>query len=137
MQTPAKAGLGPDQDGKLCSVRTITIGQYAIIFLIKTTKWLNNNAYERRKRCKRIKRNENLINTFCNRPNKKKILDNQPIFAPNSSFLYLTNDIYNKINKNLFNRNINITRTKTVQNPNEHQDIKTQNLICVWFNVRD
>ena len=64
MHTPAKAGLGPDQDGKLCSVRTITIGQYAINFLIKMTKRLNNNAYERRKRCKRIKRNEHLKTRF-------------------------------------------------------------------------
>ena len=41
MQTPAKAGTGPDQDGKLRSVRTITIGQYAINFLIK---WLNDST---------------------------------------------------------------------------------------------
>ena len=42
MQTPAKAGTGPDQDGKLRSVRTITIGQYANNFWIKKTKRLNN-----------------------------------------------------------------------------------------------
>ena len=47
MQTPAKAGPGPDQDGKLCSVRTITIGQYANIFGKNKTKRLNNTRLQK------------------------------------------------------------------------------------------
>ena len=50
MQTPAKAGTGPDQDGKLRSVRTITIGQYANNFWIKKTKRLNNTRLRKEKK---------------------------------------------------------------------------------------
>ena len=87
-------------------------------FLINTTKWLNNNAYERRKRCKRIKRNEYLINTFCNRPNKKKsLITNQSLPPTLPSFISQTISTTKFYSRSCSTININITRRLTVQIP--------------------
>ena len=117
-------------------MRTITIGQYAINFLIKMTKRLNNNAYERRKRCKRIKRNEHLINTFCNRPNKKKsLITNQSLPPTLPSFISQTISTTKFYSRSCSSININITRRLTVQNPKRTSSHQAKNLTCVWRKV--
>ena len=61
-----------------------------------TKRLNNNNAYERRKMQKN-KAKWTLKKHVLQQTKYEKILDNQlKIFAPNSSFLYLTNDIYNE-----------------------------------------
>ena len=83
----------------------------------KRLKDSTTHAYERRIRCKRIMRNENLINTFCNRPNmKKSLMTNWSL--PQLFLLYLTTISTTKINsRSCSTININITRRLTVQIP--------------------
>ena len=80
-------------------------------------------------------RNENLINTFCNRPNmKKSLMTNWSL--PQLFLLYLTTISTTKINsRSCSTININITRRLTVQNPKRTSSHQAKNLTCVWCKV--
>ena len=102
----------------------------------KRLKDSTTHAYERRKRCKRIMRNEHLINTFCNRPNmKKSLITNQSLPPTLPSFISQTISTTKFYSRSCSSININITRRLTVQNPKRTSSHQAENLTCVWLKV--